>query len=517
MEEVDEVASQEVDETERAVPVYAQYKRPGVEEYGLFVHVENPHLIWNRSNVGDRSEYYKLEARLFRLIKVTGTWLQPTQEQIQEHNLDSEARRVWERQNQRAITLENAGISFSDAIAHWIWMECFTLKYHPDNLFAKKILQWQNLEGEFDEAVPVTIIGSMINCIMRQRGVCEEGSIIPGLGNQYPSVKKFLCAIAKVHSVLGVKADPTKEFRITSQVKVWRDNHRTNYHRGFDAFEGLRQIYTAIMTMPGWSEMLKVQVMAMHLYCFWHGHRVSECAQYCLLMNDISLPRHKSSFDSEGMPKFINVIYRDWKQRKKAEKGDPYQQQFHRNPFDSRADSVLWLSFWMALGGHTPNTGPLFGPLLPKRQGGGMRKAHHVKKDENGIDIWYTANNQRVNYTDQQVRNIFTKIIQRCDQMYPYQQEGDEMWSLIKPHDWRVSFVAWVARCKGDEVYARTGARFAQSSTDFYTYWNQGAIKREEFVNEKIEDPIWNFCPFPPQGVTYSGSRLSRMAGSHRR
>uniref|UniRef100_A0A7S3NK99 Uncharacterized protein n=1 Tax=Aureoumbra lagunensis TaxID=44058 RepID=A0A7S3NK99_9STRA len=475
----------------------------------MFVHVDTG-AIWDKNSPRDNKKY-KLKARLTRMIERRGFWKQPTTEQKKEHEEDSEAKRDWERQNKEALSFENAGIAFDAVKSNWAWFECFVLKYHPTHTFAEKIRGWEKLEGEFDEPVSTQLVYSIIKCIMRKKGVFEDGSNIPGMGNMYPSVKNLCYAISKMHYILRNIPDPTKDFTITRETEKWKKQHRTNYHRGFDAHEGLLTIYAAISTMPHWTEQKKVQAMAMSLYTFHHGHRISENAQYCLMMDDISLPRYASAYDSEHFPMFINVIYRNWKARKASEKGLEYPQQFHRNPFDIRADPVYWILAWMDVAEHAPNQGPLFGQHETVRNGGGIRKAHHKIKDDKGIEIWYTEDERRVNWTDLQVRTIFLNIIDRCAELSPWECEGDEDWTLIKPHDWRVAFVSWVARCNGDAIYARKGARFADHSTDFYMYWNLGAIKRDQYVIENVEDPIWTFNPFPPQGVTYSGTRVARQ------
>jgi hypothetical protein len=164
--------------------------------------------------------------------------------------------------------------------------------------------------GEFDEPLPLSLCQSIVDCIMREKGKCEGDSTIPGLGNKYPSVKKLLYAISSVHHQL-CQPSPTTSAALMSKVNKWKKAHLTNHHRGFDAHLGLIQIFTAIQTMPGWSEMLRLQVMAMSLYCFHHGHRPdSECGQYCLDVSDISLPKFKQAFDKEGLPKWINVACR---------------------------------------------------------------------------------------------------------------------------------------------------------------------------------------------------------------
>ena len=74
---------------------------------------------------------------------------------------------------------------------------------------------------------------------------------------------------------------------------------------------------------------MQLQAFTMSLYCFHHGHRpLSECGPYCLDVNDISPPRYASSYDSQGIPMFLQVFYRNWKHHPTSERGDPYMQQF---------------------------------------------------------------------------------------------------------------------------------------------------------------------------------------------
>ena len=47
-------------------------------------------------------------------------------------------------------------------------------------------------------------------------------------------------------------------------------------------------------------------------------------------------------------------------------------------------------------------------------------------------------------------------------------------------------------------------------SKDFMTYWFKGARKREQYLNEGVEDPIYTTKPFPSSGMTYSSASARR-------
>ena len=48
-------------------------------------------------------------------------------------------------------------------------------------------------------------------------------------------------------------------------------------------------------------------------------------------------------------------------------------------------------------------------------------------------------------------------------------------------------------------------------------YRNLGAIKREQFLNNKTTDPIYAFCPFQSQGVTFGGTLQRAQRGDSTR
>ena len=232
-------------------------------------------------------------------------------------------------------------------------------------------------------------------------------------------------------------------------------------------------------------------------------------AQTRLTRTNGGFPRNSRSFESGLL--FIEALLLALSVHRERETD--------RNPSDSRACPVTAILAWLAIGGHAAK-GPLFGNLEPKAIGGQMYQAHHkemVTDAKLRYEVWFDAEGNRVNYTSAQVYGIFTRIIDRCAELEPPADDEADNWDLLSPHDWRVAFVAWVARCKGEEHAARTGARFAQCSTDLGVYWDLGANQREQFLNNKITDPIFAFCPFPANGVTFGGAQTRSYRGGRTR
>lgn len=457
-------------------------------------------------------------SRLVRLVRRRGYWKPPTAAEIAEGLRDAEVKLRRELTNRARAEGEDLekNVSYGEVLNYWAWFENFVLLFHANGTFAAIILGWERFEGDFTEPVPVDLVDSFMEMQMRAKGQRDPGSSIPGMGLSGVSMAKSLSAITRIHWQFGVAPSPTHEPRISDKRKSYLKRAKKNHHQGFDVMS-LSLIATSIAQIPGWSAAKKMQMQAMHLYSFHHGHRPdSECGPYCLDVNDISLPSDAVGFDAQNLPKYVRVFYRRWKHRPVSELGEAYEQQFRRNPYAAEACPVVNILAWLAEGGHG-DKGPLFGNL---DKNGKILRAHHKRKVKEGkkqYDVWFTEEGKRVNYTCGQVYAMFSRVIDHCElATWKTRKPDDDNWAMATPHDWRVAFVSWVARAQADHIYAERGARFAVGSADLRTYWFLGATKRETFLNDDVEDPMFKYCPFPAQGMTYSstdarGARSARI------
>ena len=197
------------------------------------------------------------------------------------------------------------------------------------------------------------------------------------------------------------------------------------------------------------------------------------------------------------------------------------------------AGAALWLASWLVIGGHA-DIGPIFGRLQPG--GKGMLQAHHTVQGvgmEDDGEYWVTEDGTRVSFTSAQVSKLLTKLITRTikldDGKTPLLSVSFSLFSFYDrvfcvflaykgrdrellngtPHGLlRVSGVQWAARCAGDvaATQACIAGRWADESSEFKRYWGRGAAKRAKYLATNTRDPILDFKPWPPGGMTYQGS-----------
>lgn len=77
-------------------------------------------------------------------------------------------------------------------------------------------------------------------------------------------------------------------------------------------------MFTACMTMPGWSAAKRQQTWSLMLFRLSHGARSSSYAKYC--PTTFRLPPAESKYwDLDGLPKWLCIKYENWKGKKPDE------------------------------------------------------------------------------------------------------------------------------------------------------------------------------------------------------
>ena len=242
--------------------------------------------------------------------------------------------------------------------------ERYCLAYHPTRPYSTFL---QKCERPSDqpisfEAPPKDIVFAYA-CFLRA-GEIEPGPPVAGVGVPVPlrkhnTIKTCLGAVSATCNEFGIPEPPHKgDADLHEKLKLWKDDDEVAQAHPFDFVDDLPKLWAACWTIRGWSKMRALKNWAMFLVSICMFARASDITTHCPLVEDMRLPP-EGMWDDDGLPQFIEVCMKDWKSRKKANKGKPYFMRIWRNYKDSRFCPVYWLLTYLKYADVT--SGPIFG------------------------------------------------------------------------------------------------------------------------------------------------------------
>jgi len=241
-----------------------------------------------------------------------------------------------------------------------------------------------------------------------------------------------------------------------------------------------------IWSLPGYNELARIQGWAMLLVSICMFARASEVTQFCPTVENTNLPESASQFDSDGLPKWIDVGLMNWKTRSPSNRGKRYGFRLHRNYLDSRFCPVTWLLVWLHFSGIT--TGPLFQTL--EGRGEDAKPAGRPMSER----AW----------------EHFTKVLFTTAGLYTpgfKDAEGKKHAPTgVTNHGIRRSAAQWAGRCHGQTLDVACNGRW-KALTEMLKYMAQGHTQRERKETDDGSDPIFSMWVWKPVTVGAESTR----------
>ena len=200
----------------------------------------------------------------------------------------------------------------------------------------------------------------------------------------------------------------------------------------------------------------------------------SDLAQtFCPTVEDTKLPEAESQWDSDGLPKWIEIGLRDWKTRSRCHEGKRYGMRLHRNYLDSRFCPVTWLLTWLHFSGIEK------GPLFQSSVGG------NLTGETMSIIQWTGAT---------------TKLFTAAGLYFPAHTnaEGVKIDACgVTNHGIRRSATQWAGRCGGRQLDVMNNGRW-RTLEEMAKYMAQGATRRRQHEQDSGVDPIFSTWVWKP-------------------
>ena len=200
----------------------------------------------------------------------------------------------------------------------------------------------------------------------------------------------------------------------------------------------------------------------------------SDLAQdYCPLVEDTKLPEAESQWDSDGLPKWIEIGLRHWKFRSECHDGKRYGMRLHRNYLDSRFCPVTWLLTWLHFSGIEK------GPLFQSYEGGKLTGKPMTTTQ------WCGAT---------------TKLFTAAGLYVPAHTNADGVRipaSGVTNHGIRRSATQWAGRCGGKQLDVMNNGRW-KTLEEMAKYMAQGATMRKRHEQDSGADPIFSTWVWKP-------------------
>jgi hypothetical protein len=335
--------------------------------------------------------------------------------------------------------------------------ECYVLKAHATDPYAIFLLGIENpTPGDPRKAIqrPSQLLVQAYICHMSNEGDKMQVGI-EGRSNAFHSVRGRLGAVSGTLREFGIPTGLEKDATTSKLVDHLRESNDPQRAPAFSLEEALPKLFHALFTLntfSTWSK--KVRVWARLLVTIALIARSSDVTDYCPKLENIKLPDDPMDFTPDGMPRFLQVTFDDWKGRPAWSKTQQpkYRVRLYGNPKNLSFCPIHWLFKHWSLRKKDGN--PLTsGPMV-----------EHVSSKNNMADL---------------------KKLFRAAGM------GD-----CSSHSFRRSAAQWARRSGADIVVIRNIARWVGYSNLFLYIAEAEKISRDKRRRNQGRDPVWDFWMF---------------------
>jgi hypothetical protein len=239
-----------------------------------------------------------------------------------------------------------------------------------------------------------------------------------------------------------------KDPDVVTKLYEMKEDDATKAAEAFDMVGDLKHMFDICHSMRYWGGFKRLLNWTMVLFILAVIGRASCVCEFCPLIENIRFPKRAKDYDADGMPKFIEIGFHDWKARQSKYKGQLYYVFLRRNYLDQRVCPVFWLLCYLRYDGRT--TGPIF-----------------VRKSQ-----------------------TFCKMVKRLFRMSGLPR--------CSSHSFRRTAFQWAARCGGELMAIKLLARHTYNSNCFVVYMQEGYKITYDFDEDEEQDPIFTFWVWEP-------------------
>jgi hypothetical protein len=181
----------------------------------------------------------------------------------------------------------------------------------------------------------------------------DEGEASDGLYRQKAgSIRGKKGAInMTIFELCGLK-DVITTLELTVQLARWNAEDDQKSAPAFDMEKDGKVCYANLMACASWTAERKVTWWATFLVAVCVCARSSCLTTYCPKIEDTLLPE-AHEWDEDGVPRWIELGFLNWKSRTKKNRNKRYGIRLHRNYLDSRFCPVFWLLLYLQYTGKT--------------------------------------------------------------------------------------------------------------------------------------------------------------------
>jgi len=195
-------------------------------------------------------------------------------------------------------------------------LECYFLELFPSSKFTQSIRDMMSLSEDINYSPinPLEFV-SFLNYLTENKDTQLGESIYRNRGCNWKTVESLLRIVRKYHSEVGV-ADPTEHDIVKAKLKEIRRKYRCNGVKSMDVNLTLPLMYKVNFTMIKKLDIVKLRDWCCILLSFPIMARPSEICEYCPTIDNVKLPINANHWDTDNVPKYIQIGLHEWKHKK---------------------------------------------------------------------------------------------------------------------------------------------------------------------------------------------------------
>ena len=366
-----------------------------------------------------------------------------------------------EAASRRARSATHILEAWVDVLRKHAIFERFMLTAFPDSEYSAWLGRCRDLGVESDGSSltfmpPLsTHLTSFMDLYHTKKGDPTDFGGLVGRGCKGTYIKSVFDAVHTLCAQNDCKDRPAAQISLSNSIKKAKRQEVQKRAPGFDFAEELPKFFSAVFNMARWSAMAKIKNWAWILFAISVVGRASDVTIYCPNIEDTKFPEHSTYYDSDGLPKFLDVAFTNWKKRAPKYIGTKYYNRIHRNYLDTRFCPVSWLTLFVKYSKR--RRGPYFVP-----EGGDRFKTSQP----------------------------FVLMVMRV-----FQEVG---LPDLTSHSLRRSTYQWAGRCNGQESKMKLTARHTGNTNCFVRYLADGYENHTGFEEAGLPDPIEKMWVWKP-------------------
>jgi hypothetical protein len=358
-------------------------------------------------------------------------------------------------------------------------IECFVLSTHPDDPYAKHLEALREETQRYHQD-PSYRTKRLTLQAPREQIIL---SYMKYLRDDQPEGGRYL-KVGTIKLELDILSQVLKEFyhpaglHRTSDVKklleAWEEEDDVSRAVAFDPETTLPEAWNVLWReTPNQSYRKKVRIWSRFLGQFALIGRASDVTSgYCPKIQDVSLPANRRDWLRDGTPRYLDLVWYNWKGRRSANVGSEYHIRIYHNPKHLKYDPITWIiKEW--------------------------RSRTRAELKEPGAEVFFPLSARAWN---EALRTyVFGPLDLACTS-----------------HSVRRSAAQWAGRCGSDISVIRNVGRW-ECLSELLKYVAEGNERSLIMTRDHDADPIFDFWPFFPNCAVSSMSstrqQLAAMKG----